>query len=119
IQTGAKAIEAARKDKEATRQAAKLTEAGRLKEKIATFLAQREPHGALAEEIRDAVGNKNKVGPLLAEMLQSLEIVRSRKAGDKVNAKRWRKPPALATNAQQEQRLRTGEPVEAVIPGLG
>jgi hypothetical protein len=115
VQTGPKAFEAASKAKEATKQAKKESGEGKLRDKIANYLARCEPRGALMEEIRDAVGQKNKVGRMLEEMLQSLEVVRSHKAGDAAKAKRWRKPVSMCTNAETEQRLKAGEPFEEVV----
>src|SRR5260370_653601 len=48
---------------------------GRLR--IAGFLAKREPYGALTEEVRDAVGNRNRVAVVLSDMLTTLDVVRS------------------------------------------
>jgi RecA-family ATPase len=118
VKSGSQAIEHANKSKQAARQAKQQQGMDALKTAICEFLSTREPLGAVTEDIREAVGSKNKVGPALAELLTTLQVVRSRQEGDHPNAKRWRRTATLTPNADQEIRLRAGEPVEVVFPGL-
>jgi hypothetical protein len=118
VRSGAKAFEAVARARQEARAEKQLTAADELRKKVIDCLAAREPHGALSEEIRDAVGSKNKVGATLKELVRAGEIVRSRQPGDAANAKRYRKPARIAATEEQLARLQAGEPVEEVVEEL-